>query len=247
MAKIDVTIPTSDGTCSASLHVPDDQAPHPAVIMYPDAGGARDTFRDMADRLAAHGYVVLVPDVYYRSGHVPPFSMDTVFTDPGERKRLMDLVQSLTPDMVKRDAEAFASFLADRTEVRSGPIGTTGYCMGGRISLTVAGHLGERVGAAASFHGGGLAVADDPGSPHLLAPNVRAVVYVGAAANDPSFGPDQNERLRQAYEAAGVTHSVDEYPAAHGFAVPDNPPYDEAAAERHWQAMIDLYDHALAA
>src|SRR4051812_8476326 len=148
MANINVTIPTTDGTCSATLHVPEDGTQHPAVILYPDAGGTRDTFRQMADRLATYGYAVLVPDVYYRVGHIPPFSMATVFTDPAERKRLMDLVHSLTPDMVKDDAEAFASFLAERPEVRSGPIGTTGYCMGGRISLTVAGHLGERVGAA---------------------------------------------------------------------------------------------------
>ena len=118
--------------------------------------------------------------------------------------------------------------------------------MGGRISLTVAGHLGDRVGAAASFHGGNLAVADDPGSPHLLADNVRAVVYVGFAANDGSFGPDQQQRLREAYEAAGVSYTIEEYAAAHGFAVPDNPPYDESAAERHWQAMTDLYAGALA-
>jgi carboxymethylenebutenolidase len=247
MAKIDVTIPTGDGSCSATLHLPGDGEARPGVIMYPDAGGARDTFRQMADRLAEEGYAVLVPDVYYRVAPVPPFSMETVFTDPGERKRLMDLVHSLTPDLVKRDAEAFSAFLADRGDVRSGPIGTTGYCMGGRISLTVAGHLGERVGAAASFHGGNLAVADDPGSPHHLANQVRAVVYVGAAENDGSFGPDQRERLHDAYEAAGVRHSIEDYPAAHGFAVPDNPPYDESAAERHWQAMTDLYAQTLQA
>src|SRR5436190_9366295 len=143
MANFDVTVPTTDGTCSATLHLPAGGTPRPAVIMYPDAGGARDTFRHMADRLAGYGYVVLVPDVYYRVGPVEPFSMESVFTDPGERQRLMDLVHSLTPDMVKRDAEAFAGSLAERAETRPGPIGTTGYCMGGRISLTVAGHLGD--------------------------------------------------------------------------------------------------------
>lgn len=245
MGKIDVTVPTADGSCPATLHTPGDGAPRPAVIMYPDAGGTRAAFHDMADRLAGHGYAVLVPDVYYRHGEVAPFSMETVFTDADERKRLMDLAMSVTPAMITSDAEAFADFLSTRSEVAPGPIGTTGYCMGGRISLTVAGHLGDRVGAAASFHGGRLAVEDDPGSPHLLAGGVRAEVYVGAAEKDASFGPDQFERLRAAYEAAGVTHTIVEYPALHGFAVPDNPPYDETAAERHWGAMTSLYARAL--
>ena len=246
MTTIDITVPTADGSCPATLHTSAGQGSAvPAVIMYPDAGGARGTFRSMADRLAAHGYTVLVPDVYYRHGSITPFSMETVFTDPSERRRLMDLVQSLTPDMVTRDAEAFATFLADRAEVSSGPIGTTGYCMGGRISLTVAGHLGHRVGAAASFHGGHLAVDDDPGSPHRLAPGVRAEVYVGAAENDASFGPDQAEALHLAYDAAGVTHTIEQYHAAHGFAVPDNPPYDEPSATRHWAAMTSLFARTL--
>lgn len=245
MPRLEVTVPTADGTCPATLHVADDGAPHPAVIMYPDAGGARETIRAMADRLAEHGYTVLAPDVYYRVGEVPPFSMDTVFSDPGERQRLFTLIGSLTADMTRRDAEAFADFLAGRPEVRRGPIGTTGYCMGGRISLMVAGHLGERVGAAASFHGGRLAVADDPDSPASVADRVRAEVYVGAAENDGSFDAKQQQRLRDAYAAAGVAYTIEEYAAAHGFAVPDNPPYDEAAAERHWQAMTDLYGRAL--
>ena len=211
------------------------------MIMYPDAGGARETFRQMGDRLAALGYVVLVPDIYYRLGGFEPFSMETVFTDSGERKRLMTLVGSLTAAMSVRDAGAFADFLSARPEVTDGPIGTTGYCMGGRISLTVAGHLGERVGAAASFHGGRLAVADDPDSPHHVASRIRATVYVGGAANDASFDDDQEARLRAAFDDSGVQYTIETYPGAHGFAVPDNPPYDEACAERHWQALTNLY------
>jgi carboxymethylenebutenolidase len=117
--------------------------------------------------------------------------------------------------------------------------------MGGRISLVVAGRLGGRVGAAASFHGGRLAVEDDPDSPHHLAAGVRAVVYVGAAENDASFDEGQAARLREAYGAARVEHTIETYAAAHGFAVPDNPTYDEAAAERHWKAMATLYASAL--
>jgi carboxymethylenebutenolidase len=240
----DVEIPTQDGVAGASLHTPDGPGPWPAVIMYPDAGGARDVFHQMGDRLAAMGYVVLVPDVYYRAGGYEPFSMATVFTDPDERKRLGALAGALTASRVADDATAFADFLDGRPEVGPGPIGTTGYCMGGRISLIVAGHLGERIGAAASFHGGRLAVEEDPDSPHHLAADVRAVVYVGAASNDASFDDDQAARLHAAYESAGVEHTIDDYAAAHGFAVADNPTYDEPASERHWAAMAAFYSSA---
>ncbi|HNA51409.1 MAG TPA: dienelactone hydrolase family protein, partial [Mycobacterium sp.] len=123
--------------------------------------------------------------------------------------------------------------------------GTTGYCMGGRTSLTVAGRVPERVAAAMSFHGGGLA-ADDPGSPHLLADKIRAAVYVGGAADDASFTEAQAETLDQALTAAGVEHTIEWYPALHGFAVPDNAPYDKAAAEKHWDAMKDFFGAHLA-
>lgn len=241
MPSSDVSVTTPDGECPCSLHAPDGTGPWPAVIMYPDAGGPRASFREMADRLAGLGYVVLVPDVYYRSGHYEPFKMADVFTDPAERQRLGMLMSSLSTDGTVSDATAFADFLAAHPSVIAGPIGTTGYCMGGRISLTVAGHLGDRIGAAASFHGGRLAVEDDPASPHHLASQVTATVYVGAASDDASFGPDQLVRLTEVYEAAHVTFTIEVYSALHGFAVPDNPPFDETSAERHWHAMETLF------
>ena len=213
--------------------------------MYPDAGGHRPTFRDMGDRLAALGYAVLVPDIYYRSGGYEPFSMDTVFTDPDERARLGGLIASLPPALSVRDAGSFLDFLAGRDETVDGPVGTTGYCLGGHISLLVAGHLGGRIGAAASFHGGHLAREDNPESPHLRAADVEAVVHVGYARDDDTFPAEQVERLTEAYEAAGVSFTIEEYPALHGFAVPDNPTFDEAAAARHWTALQDLYAAAL--
>jgi carboxymethylenebutenolidase len=244
MAVIDVTIPTPAGTCNATLHLPETGLPAPAVIMYPDAGGARDTFRTMGDRLASLGYVVLVPDVFYRTPY-EPFAMDTVFTDDDERKRLFSLIKGLTPEMSIQDAGTFLDFLAGRAEVSAGAVGTTGYCMGGRISLTVAGHHPDRIAAAASFHGGNLAPEGDADSPHLLAGAIRATVYVGGAESDASFPDDQRDRLQAAYDSAGVTSTIETYPALHGYAVPDNPTYDEPAAERHWQAMEQLYRSVL--
>ncbi|MCD2195143.1 dienelactone hydrolase family protein [Actinomycetospora endophytica] len=245
MSRLEVTIPTPDGECAGTLHTPDVAEARPAVILFPDAGGARETFRVMADRLAGLGYVVLLPDVYYRHGGYEPFSMDTVFSDDGERARLMSLVRGLTAEMKIRDAGAFLDFLAGRPEV-SGTVGTTGYCMGGGYSLLAAGGHPERITAAASFHGGNLAVADDPDSPHRLADHIRATVHVAAAQDDSAFPADQFERLDQALTGAGVAHTIETYPAAHGFAVPDNPTHDPAADERHWRALAELYSSSLA-
>jgi carboxymethylenebutenolidase len=239
--RTDVTVPTEDGVCPATLHTPSSDGSRPAVIIYPDAGGVRETFLAMADQLADLGYTVLLPDVYYRSGEYEPFDLATVFSDPPERERLMALMGSLTGEAVVRDAGAFLEFLAGRPEVSGTGVGTTGYCMGGRISLIVAGHFPDRVAAAASFHGGRLAAEGDPDSPYLLADQIRAALYIAGAENDGSFGPDQYERLDKALTAAGVRYTLVTYPAAHGFAVPDNATYDEAAAQRHWAAMADLY------
>jgi carboxymethylenebutenolidase len=155
-------------------------------------------------------------------------------------------MRGLTAEMSIRDAGAYLDFLASRPEVRDGGVGTTGYCMGGRISLTVAGHHPDRITAAASFHGGGLAPEGDPDSPHLLAGQIKATVYVGGAEKDASFDDDQKARLQAAYDGAGVTSTIETYPALHGYAVPDNPTYDEGAAERHWKAMEQLYGSVLA-
>jgi len=183
----------------------------------------------------------LLPDVYYRAGDWAPFDVDTVFADPDERARLMGLARSLTVDDVVGDARAFLDFLAERPEVRGERVGTTGYCMGGRISLTVAGHHPDRIGAAASFHGGRLAPEDDPDSPAAIADRVRATVYVAAAENDETCPPEQLDRLAKAYTEAGVAYTIETYPGAHGFAVPDNGPYEEALGERHWAALEQLY------
>ena len=240
MPTISDAVTTPDGSCPVTLAIPDGDGPWPGVILYPDAGGARAALRDMAERLAGLGYVVLVPDVYYRSGDWAPFSMKDVFNDKAERQRLFAMIGSVTPDAMESDARALFDYLAARPEVRGETFGTTGYCMGGRTSLIVAGRVPERVAAAMSFHGGGLA-ADDPGSPHLLADKIRAAVYVGGAADDASFTEGQAETLDQALTAAGVEHTIEWYPALHGFAVPDNAPYDEAAAEKHWDAMKEFF------
>ena len=240
MPTITDSITTGDGTCPVTLHTPDGEGPWPGIVMYPDAGGVRQTFREMGDQLAAYGYAVLVPDVYYRDGDWAPFEMASVFTDEDERKRLFSMISKVTPDIMAADAGAFFDYLVSRPEVSGEAFGTTGYCMGGRTSLVVAGRIPERVAAAMSFHGGGLA-AEDPGSPHLLADQMKAAVYVGGAENDASFTTDAAETLAKALTAANVEYLIEWYEAGHGFAVPDNGPYDPAAAQRHWDAMESFF------
>lgn len=245
MPSVPATVATPDGRCPVTLHTPNGSGPWSGVVMYPDAGGVRPTFDDMADTLAGFGYAVLLPDVYYRHGDWQPFSMATAFSDPKERTRLFGMIGSLTQDMITADAGAFLDFLANRPEVLGDRFGVCGYCMGGRISVIVAGREHERVAAAGSIHGGGL-VTDGPNSPHLLADRMTGTVYVGAAENDASFTADHAEILDKALEAAGVAHTIETYHAAHGFAVPDNEPYNADAAERHWLALQRLFDATLA-
>jgi carboxymethylenebutenolidase len=244
MGRLDVQIPAPHGHSRGTLHIPDGDGPWPGVLVFPDAGGARDTFGEMGDRLAGLGYVVLVPDIYYRSGAWAPFDVATLFTDPAERARMSGLVSPLTNDAIIADAGAYADFLLARPEVSGSAIGTTGYCLGGRMSLVAAGGLGRRIAAAASFHGGRVAVVDDPSSPHLAADRITATVYVAGAIEDGSFTTEQAGLLDSALASAGVEHTVEFYPARHGFAVPDNPTYDGEAAARHWEALGRLYgDH----
>ena len=245
MPRLDVSIPAADGDSKGTLHVPDGDGPWPGVLLFADGGGVRETIRQMGDHLADLGYVALVPDIYYRAGDWAPFDMATAFTDEKERTRLFGLIGSLTNDKIVADATAYASFLLARPEVTGTAIGTTGYCLGGRMSLVTSTGLGDTVAAAASFHGGRLAVADDPTSPHLAAGDITATVYVAGAEDDQSFTPEQASMLDSALSAAGVSHTVEFYPARHGFAVPDNETYDPAAAARHWDALRDLYQASL--
>ncbi|WP_204080652.1 dienelactone hydrolase family protein [Mycobacterium riyadhense] len=244
MPTIVDTVNTPDGSCPVHLFTPDGTGPWPGVVMFPDAGGVRDTFDQMAAKLAGFGYAVLLPDVYYREGDWTPFDMATAFGDAKERARIMFMIGTVTPDRITRDAAALFDYLASRPEVTGERFGVCGYCMGGRISVLVAGRLPDRVAAAASFHGGGL-VTDNPDSPHLLADRISAKVYIGGAHHDQSFTADHAEQLDKALTAAGVDHRIEWYPAAHGFAVPDNPPYDEAAAQRHWVALTETFSAGL--
>jgi carboxymethylenebutenolidase len=245
MAQRSVEVEAADGLCPAVLSIPDGEGPWPAVIMFPDAGGMRDTFRQMGERLSALGYVSLVPDFYYRNGPYDPVDMRTAFSTEGVMERIMAMMQGYSTEMAASDASSFVTYLNSLPEKKPGGVGTTGYCMGGRLSLLAAGSQGASIAAAASFHGGNLAKADDPDSPHHNAGKIKAQVYVGGAIEDQSFPAEQKDLLETSLTEAGVTHTIETYPALHGFAVPDNGSYDADSAERHWKAMEQFFGSVL--
>jgi carboxymethylenebutenolidase len=240
-----VEIEAADGTCPAALSLPAEEGPCPAVIMFPDAGGMRDSMRQMGERLSGLGYVVLVPDFYYRNGPYEPIDMRTAFATKATAEKVMGMMRGYTVDMVVRDAGTFVDYLDALPEKKPGGVGTTGYCMGGRLSLIASANLGARIAAAASFHGGNLAKADDPDSPHHKANAIEAAVYVAGAIEDQSFPDEQKDLLEKSLTQAGVVHTIETYQAHHGFAVPDNASYDTAAADRHWKATEQFFGSVL--
>lgn len=210
-----------------------------------DGLGIRPAMLELGERLATYGYYVLLPDLFYRSGPYEPMDPRAVFSDPEKRKVLMEKFFALaTPAHIMSDTAAFLAHLAAEPSVRPGGIGTTGYCMGGLMSLTAAGTYPDRIVATASYHGGRLAT-DAADSPHRLAPQIKSRVYVAGAIEDQSFPDDMKRRLEEALSAAGVDHRIETYPAKHGWVFRDTPVYDAAAAERHWQTMVALFDATL--
>jgi carboxymethylenebutenolidase len=243
MSKIDLK--TADGSCPSYVYRPSGKGPWPAVLMFMDGLGIRPAMLEVGERLATHGYLVLLPDLFYRSGPYEPMDPHTVFTDPEKRKVLMEkFFAHATQANIMRDTQVFLDYLAGETDAQPGGIGTTGYCMGGLMSLVAAGTYPNRIVAAASYHGSRLAT-DAPDSPHLLAPKMKARVYVGGASEDQSFPDDMKARLEDALTKAGVDHKIETYPAKHGWVFRDTPVYDAAATERHWLTLLALLDAKL--
>lgn len=243
-----VEIPTPDGVADAYFTHPSDGREYPAVLLYMDAFGLRPHLTAMADRLASHGYTVLAPNVFYRHGTAPVVDLPE-FIDPQARPELFEkigpMMQALTPDLVVRDAGAYLDWLQTRPEAANGPVGATGYCLGAGLSLATAGNYPQHVAAAAGFHGAQLAT-ESPDSVHRLAPQVSAELYFGHADQDPALPEEQIERLDRALSDAGVTFRSEVYRgAAHGYTQADTASYDEQATERHWSALLDLFERAL--
>jgi carboxymethylenebutenolidase len=241
--RIDLESP--DGVLDVHVFTPDAGSGRwPAVVFYMDAFGIRPQLAGMARRLASNGYVVVVPNLYYRTPFAP-FEPAVVTTEGPERERFKGLIASIDHAMVMRDTELVLASIDEHSAAREGRLGALGYCMGGGYALSAAGTFPERVGVAASFHGGSLAT-DKPDSPHRLADRMRARVYIGAAEIDPSFPPEQQQRLERALTDAGVRHTIEMYPKAkHGFAVIGHVAYDHESSERHWQRLLEVLQETL--
>jgi carboxymethylenebutenolidase len=242
-----IAIKTRDGSCPSFEFTPSGTHPWGAVLVFMDGLGIRPALLEIGERLAKHGYYALLPDLFYRSGSYEPMDPHAIFSDPEKRKVLSEKFIALaTPANIMSDTRAFLDHIAVSPTVLRAGIGTTGYCMGGLMSLTAAGTYPERIVAAASYHGGRLAT-NAPDSPHLLAPKIKARVYVGGAIEDPSFPDDMKARLEAALTQAHVDHEIETYPARHGWVFRDTPVYDAAASERHWQTLLALLDETLVA
>lgn len=238
---------TADGQLRCYVCHPDGTGRWPAVILYMDAFGVRAELEGMAQRLAAHGYVVALPDLYYRSGVFAPFDPAQVAAGGSERDRFKRMIASLTNTLVMRDTAAVLASLETHPAVRDAnrAMGVVGYCMGGGFALCAAGTFPERIAAAAAFHGGSLAT-DAPDSAHRLADRMRGRLYIGVAGIDPSFPREQQERLENALAAAKVQYTLETYERAkHGFAVTGHLAYDREASERHWERLLAFFGETL--
>ena len=247
MSRTEIALKTDDGGARAFVFKPDEgKGPWPGVIFFMDAPAIRPALFQMCERLASNGYYVLLPDMFWRAGPYAPINLAEAFKDEAARREIFGKFMASTDAAKARtDTKACLDFLAGQPEVAGSKVGITGYCMGGGLALNAAGQFPDRVAAAAAFHGGRLAT-DQPDSPHLLAPKIKARIYVGGADQDAGFPPEQADRLRDALTAAGVENRVEIYEGArHGYAPPDMPVYDQAAAERHWRELLTLLDERL--
>ena len=242
----DVNVKTPDGEADCYFVHPD-SGRHAGVIVWPDILGLRPAFRAMGDRLAASGYAVLVANPYYRVARSPVVEEGASFADAATRQKVFPLARSLTPETNVTDAQAFVAFLDAQDAVdTTRKIGTTGYCMGGPMTMRTAAAVPNRIGAGASFHGGGL-VTDDDSSPHLLVPTMQASFLFAIAENDDERDPEAKGALRQAFDAAGLAAEIEVYEGAmHGWCPPDSAVYNEAQAERAWGRLLVLFEGALA-
>lgn len=242
--EMEVEIKTPDGVCDAYLVHPA-KGKHPAVLVWPDIFGLRTAFRAMGKRLAESGYVVLVVNPFYRKSKAPT-SQAANFSDPATRDRLMGLMASLTPDVQLIDAKAFVEWLDKQPVVDTKKkMGTTGYCMGGPITMRTAALLPNRIGAAGSFHGANLAN-DKPDSPHLLVPKMKAQYLIAIAENDDKSDPKAKDLLRAAFDAAKLPAEIEVYAGAmHGWCAIDSQVYNPPQAEKAWARMLELFKKAL--
>ncbi len=241
----DVEIKTPDGIADGYFVHPA-KGKHPGVLIWPDIFGLRPAFREMATRLAESGYSVLVINPFYRTKKAPTAPDHPDFNDPATRQALMALAGTLSPDTAVTDAKAFIAFLDSQPSVdKKRKMGSTGYCMGGPFVLRTAATFPNRVGAGATFHGGGL-VTDKPDSPHLLIPQMKAHFLIAIAENDDKRQPEAKAVLRDSFAKAHLPAEIEVYAGTlHGWCPPDSQVYNHDQAEKAWGRMLVLFSDSL--
>jgi len=239
-----IEIRTPNDAADGFLIQPEKDGRWPGILYLTDIGGIRDANRAMASRLAAEGYAVLFPNIFYRNGKPPIFNFPFKIGDERFVQRLNEIRGPLTPDAMDRDLSAYVDFLAKQPSVSGKAFGAVGFCFTGQMALRAAAARSEQVAAAASFHGGGL-YTDAPASPHTLLARIKAHLYFGHGIEDRSMPQEAIEKLDRALATWGGDYESEIYPAHHGWTVPDNPTYDEQQAERAFKKLTQLFAETL--
>jgi carboxymethylenebutenolidase len=241
-----VNVPMASGVSDSALFYPEGKGPWPAVLVWTDILGLRPVFREMGSRLATEGYVVLVPNPFYRNAKAPVVDGSFNFSKPEDRAKVMPMAEALTADTNISDAKSYVSFLDAQPQTdKKKKMGVQGYCMGGPPTFRTAATRPDRIGAAATFHGGGL-VTDKPDSPHLLIPEMKAEILCCVADNDDKRDPAAKNKLKESFAATHLKATVEVYEGCnHGWTVRGSQVYNEAGAERAWSELAGLYKRNL--
>ncbi len=247
MREVEIAIQTADGTMDTFICHPEEGGPFPAVIMYMDAPGIREELRDMARRIGTVGYFVVLPNLYYRSGREGDYGFDLsrIRSDDGEAKKMFEVMRTLTNAGVVADTRPILDLVRGDDQAAAGPLGCVGYCMSGQFVISVAAAYSDAFAAIASYYGVGI-ITEAEDSPHLVVGKITGEVYLAFASDDPHVPQSVPDALPEIMSAAGIEHRIEIYPdSEHGFAFPQRPAYNKAAAERHWERMFALFDRCL--
>jgi len=245
MPQRELEIPMQQGSCDAVFYCPEGDGKWPGVLYLTDIGGIRAANREAAARLSKEGYAVLVPNIFYRTGHAPLQPSIRALDDEGRKKRMAELSTPLTPELIERDASTYIDFLLWQNCTRPGMIGVVGHCFSGKMAMFAAAARPDKIATAASFHGGGL-YTDAPTSPHLALPRIKARLYFGYATNDHSMSVEAIAKFEEALQRWGGQYESETYKDAyHSWTSSDSPVYNQPQAERAFRKLMELFGETL--
>lgn len=247
MHDYEVEIATDDGVMDVFVCHPEEGGPFPAIIMYMDAPGIREELRDMARRIGSVGYFVILPNMYYRTGREGHygFDLERIRTDPEQYQNMFKIMNETTSERIVADTKYMLEFIEGEAEAKPGKIGCVGYCMSGRIVMSVGAAYGDKFSAIASYYGVGIMTEED-NSPHLSAHKIKGEVYLAFAENDAHVPEPLLEAIPAYLDKSGINYRMEVYPGTeHGFAFPGRPAYNKPGAERHWERMFALFERNL--